>query len=213
MASLLGAAQLVLCAVVALIAASGWSPSAAASPAAAAAAPIDVPLSILEGPATSVSGQLVQLERHSNSPARMRVVTHTIFTSGNDLDAMFRVMHRSLARKTPFLIIWDIRKLRFPRLKVAQVRQVKEWLKGHLVAWDTHVQGHAIILSNPIARTFAWLLIRAFSPPQPVTIARDEAEADEFARTCCSKPRSYVKTPEEYAAKEKANVWKAFGLR
>lgn len=148
---------------------------------------------ILIGP-FALKGGVVQLEHHKNSStARLRVVTHSIWTDYRDLDMMLTVFRQTLARKKPFLVIWDIRSLTWPRVKGEQVRQVKKFADGFARQWDTYAQANVIILSNPIIRTFAGLLLRFFSTPQPYHIARDDAGADDFAQSCCNKPRSFVK--------------------
>ena len=153
----------------------------------------DVPVRILLGP-VQVRGGYVQLEKHAGYRVdRFRIVSHTLWTDKEDLDTMLDMMAQAFARKKPFLIIWDVRKMGFPRVRREQIRQVHDFLDDHLIAWDTYVQAHAVILTNPLVRAFAALLKRLFEPPQPVTISRDDAGADEFARRCCDKPRSFVK--------------------
>ena len=100
---------------------------------------------------------------------------------------------KSLGRKQPLLLIWDVRSLTFPRVKMQQVQQVREFIEEYCEPFDTHVQAHIIILSNPVIRAFARVLLRLFEPPQPYLITKDDAAADEFAGRCCNRPRSYVK--------------------
>ena len=112
-----------------------------------------------------------------------------------------------------------------------QVQQVREFIEEYCEPFDRHVQAHIIILSNPVIRAFARLLLRVFEPPQvklpstslafphlpspphhlrltfissstrltftaspqPYLITKDDAAADEFASSCCNRPRSYLK--------------------
>ena len=55
------------------------------------------------------------------------------------------------------------------------------------------MQAHAILLTNPIVRSIANVVIRLFAPPQPIRIVASEAEALDFHATCCRKPRSWIK--------------------
>ena len=81
------------------------------------------PHKVLIGPA-HLKGGLVQLERHpGNATARLRIVTHTVWTDYRDLDQMLTIFKKSLGRKQPLLLIWDVRSLTFPRVKMQQARQ------------------------------------------------------------------------------------------
>lgn len=166
---------------------------------------------ILLGPA-KLRGGLAQLERHNGvgnpAVARLRIVTHTIWTDYRDLESMLTIWKQALARKKPLMMIWDVRSLTFPRVKVQQVKQVKEFVDEFAQQFDTHVQAHVIILSNPIVRAFLSLLLRVFDPPQPAKIVKDDAAADAFMEQCCHKVRSYAK--KEYGTG--AAHFKRFGL-
>jgi hypothetical protein len=144
-----------------------------------------------------------QLERHAGSSiARLRVVTHTIWTDYTDLDLMLDLFKQSLARKQPLMVIWDVRSLTFPRVKAAQVAQVTAFVGEYAEAFDDRVQAHIIILSNPVVRAFARLLLHFFEPPQPYTIAKDDAAADAFAEECGKKkPRSFRKPSYDKTSK------------
>jgi len=148
---------------------------------------------ILIGPINLHDG-VVQLERHEGSNvARLRVVTHTIWTDYRDCDAMFNVFKQALARKQPFMVIWDARSLAFPRVKAEQVGQVRQFVDSSAEAFDTYVQAHIILISNPIVRAFARIILHFFEPPQPYLITKHDAAADDFAHRCCTKPRSFRK--------------------
>ena len=87
--------------------------------------------------------------------------------------------------------------------KKSWMRRVHDWVEQHVKAWDTHVQAHVVLVRNPIARQLVRLLQRVFLPPQPTAIVRDEVEALAFVRSCCSgRPRSYVKSKQEYASRD-----------
>lgn len=151
------------------------------------------PHKILVGPLT-LQGGVAQLEHHAGSRvARLRVVTHTIWTNHTDLSSMLTIFKQSLARKQPFMIIWDARSLTFPRVRAEQVNQVREFVDEFAELFDTHVQAHIILLSNPVVRAFARVLLRFFEPPQPYIITKEDAAAEEFALHCCNPPRSYRK--------------------
>ena len=151
------------------------------------------PARVLLGP-SQLKGGVVQLERHAGSSvARLRVVTHTVWTDYRDLDAMLTIWKQSLARKQPLMVIWDVRSLTFPRVRGEQINQVREFIDEFAEPFDTYVQAHIIILSNPIVRTFARVLLHFFEPPQPYIITKSDEGADEFAANCCNHPRSYRK--------------------
>lgn len=153
-----------------------------------------LPQKILIGP-VPLRGGVVQLERHAGSNvARLRIVTSTIWTDYRDCDAMFTVFKQALARKQPFMAIWDARSLTFPRVKSEQVNQVRKFVDGHAEAFDTHVQAHIILISNPIVRAFARVILHFFAPPQPYLITKTDEAADEFAREIAARrPRSFRK--------------------
>ena len=70
-------------------------------------------------------GGVVQLEqRGSSQVAWLRVVSHSIWTDHHELEAVLSVLRQALRRKRPFLVIWDVRSLTFPRVNMAQVQQV-----------------------------------------------------------------------------------------
>ena len=114
-----------------------------------------VPYRTVLGP-SKLHGGVVQLERHPGSRVdRLRVVSHTIWTDHKDLDSMLTIFQQALARKHPFMVIWDVRSLTFPRVRAAQVEQVRSFLGGFAVQFDTYVQAHIIIISNPGMRAQA----------------------------------------------------------
>jgi hypothetical protein len=105
----------------------------------------------------------------------------------------YSFFNRVLALKRPFTVLWDPRRVVWPALSSRQLRMIREWVDEHARQWDTHVQAHAVLLTNPIVRSLARLVIRLFAPPQPIRIVRSEQEALEFHATCCPRPRSWVK--------------------
>ena len=98
-----------------------------------------------------------------------------------------------LKLRRPFTCLWDPRPVRWPALSGRQLKMIRAWVDANSVQWDTYVQAHALILTNPIVRALARMVIKLFAPPQPVRIVKSEEEALQFARTCCAKTRSYVK--------------------
>eukprot|EP00966_Prymnesium_polylepis_P119417 2759966-Prymnesium_polylepis.1 len=99
----------------------------------------------------------------------------------------------ALALKRPFVVVWDTRAIALPLISRGMIRHARNWVDAYAPAWDSRVQAHALIVGNPLYRGLANLLFRVFAPPQPWIITGDEAAAVEFARTCCPKPRSWVK--------------------
>ena len=89
--------------------------------------------------------------------------------------------------------MWDPRPVQWPKLTPRMFRTIRAWVDENARTWDTYVQAHAILLTNPIVRSIANVVIRLFAPPQPTRIVASEAEALDFHATCCRKPRSWVK--------------------
>ena len=90
--------------------------------------------------------------------------------------------------------------MRWPKISRKQLRMIRSWVDANAIKWDTRVQAHAMILTNPVVRSLAQLVIRLFAPPQPIKIVRSEEEAIEFARSCCKHPKSWVK--DSYADRD-----------
>jgi GR25 family glycosyltransferase involved in LPS biosynthesis len=109
------------------------------------------------------------------------------------LVATYTFFGRVLALRRPITVLWDPRQVRWPRITGRQMAMIRAWVDQNAVEWDTRVQAHALLLTNPIVRSLAKLIIRLFAPPQPVRVVGTEAEALDFARTCCKRPRSWVK--------------------
>jgi hypothetical protein len=152
------------------------------------------------GPFPIAHGGHAVLERHALLKLpRMRIVAGSRFDEAAVRDTQ-AFMTRVLRLRRPFSVEWDPRAISWPQYSPAMIRAVQDWVEVHVHAWDTHVQAHAVIVSNPIARSFARFLVQFFQPPQPVGIVAHEAAAHDFAISCCPKPRSYVKT--SYAARD-----------
>jgi len=152
------------------------------------------------GPFPIAHGGHAVLERHALLKLpRMRIVAGSRFDEAAVRDTQI-FMARVLRLRRPFSVEWDPRAISWPQFSPSMMRAVQDWVEVHVHAWDTHVQAHAVIVSNPIARSFARFLVKFFQPPQPVGIVAHEAAAHEFATSCCPKPRSYVKT--SYAARD-----------
>lgn len=147
----------------------------------------------LLGPSLIAHGGYAVLERHSQLKLpRMRIV------AGSRFDALAvrqtqAFMSEVLRLRRPFSVEWDPRRITWPQLSPAMMSAVHEWVEVNVHAWDTHVQAHAVIVSNPLARSFARFLVQMFLPPQPVGIVAHEAAAHDFAKDCCHKVRSFVK--------------------
>ena len=114
---------------------------------------------------------------------------------------------RVLRLRRPFTVLWDPRGVRWPHLTPRHLRIIRAWVDANAEKWDTQVQAHALLLTNPIVRGVARLVIRLFAPPQPLRIVTSEEEALEFARTCCPRPKSWVKA--SYADRDER--FKVFG--
>lgn len=100
-----------------------------------------------------------------------------------------------------------MRRLGWPKISRAQVRMLRAWFGDNYLKWDAHVQAHATLLSNPLARAFAHFVVKVFRPPQPIHIGKTAEEAEAFLGRCCSAPRSFVKSKQEY---RDAPGWKGF---
>jgi len=182
---------LLVAAVVIALVASGLACAPAANPATSSSLPAR---SLEFGPtALNRHGGRLELERaRTGEHARLRVTGGRVFDE-TALISTYTFFGRVLTLRKPFTVLWDPRAVLVPRLSGKMMRMIREWVDAHAVQWDTHVQAHAILVTNPIVRAIASLVIRLFAPPQPIRIVTSEAEATAFARECCPRPRSWVK--------------------
>jgi len=150
---------------------------------------------LLLGPTAIGHGGRIELEhaRQRGALPRLRVVGGRVFDE-TALVTLYTEFSHVLALRRPFTVLWDPRPVRFPHISGRQIKLIRAWVDANAVRWDTHVQAHAILLTNPIARSIAWMVIQLFAPPQPIRIVSSEAETLAFAEDCCPKPRSWVKS-------------------
>ena len=165
---------------------------------------------LLFGP-VEMKGGYVQVERHpgrgSNAIPRVRVVSNgKAFFDDGDMPLMLSAFTYAIGRKKPFILVWDCRRLAWPKISRAQVRMLRAWFGGNFLKWDKHMQAHVCFLSNPLARAFTKFVVRIFRPPQPIHIGRTDDDAVLFIRDL-PQPRSYVKSDAEY---NNAPGWKKF---
>ena len=150
----------------------------------------------LAGPVVVGSGRApgyAVLERPSaQGLPRLKVVGGRVFDEAA-IVSLYTFFGRVLGLRRPFTCLWDPRPVQWPKLTPSMFRTIRAWVDVNAVSWDTHVQAHAILLTNPVVRSIAQLVIRLFAPPQPIRIVASEAEALDFHSTCCRKPRSWVK--------------------
>lgn len=145
------------------------------------------------GPETLGHGGSITLERAlPGGLPRLRLTGGRAYDEAA-LVATYTFFDRVLALRRPFTVLWDPRRVRWPRISTNELRMIRRWVDRNAQAWDTRVQAHALLLTNPVVRSIAQLIIRLFAPPQPVRIVASEEEADAFAATCCPRPRSWVK--------------------
>ena len=126
---------------------------------------------------------------------------------------IYEFLDKVLKLRRPFTAVWDVRSVLWPGISTRLFQVIRAWVDANAPKWDTYLQGHAIIISNPIVRPVAKLIIKLFAPPQPIQIVANEAEALEFARTCCPVTRSYVK--KSYADRDQrfGTFFRASGLQ
>ena len=160
---------------------------------------------VLIGP-VQLRGGVVLLEQlpEAGKIPRLCLVTHGK-NSINDADlvAILDTLSKVLKRKKPFTVCWDFRTLAFPQISKSQFATIRTWVGKELVPWDTYAQAHVILVSNVIARGVLSIMLRIFKPPQPCKIAADEEKALDFAKTCCTRARSYVKASYDLAGEDK----------
>ena len=151
---------------------------------------------LMAGPVVVGSGRApgyAVLERPSaQGLPRLKVVGGRVFDEAA-IVSLYTFSGRVLGLRRPFTCLWDPRSVQWPKLTPSMFRTIRAWVDVNAKTWDTHVQAHAILLTNPIVRSITKLVIRLFAPPQPIRIVASEAEALEFHSTCCRKPRSWVK--------------------
>ena len=169
----------------------------------ALASPLPSHSRLLAGPMAVGSGRApgyAVLERPSaQGLPRLKVVGGRVFDEAA-IVSLYTFSERVLSLRQPFTCLWDPRSVQWPKLTPSMFRTIRAWVDVNAVSWDTHVQAHAILLTNPIVRSIAQLVIRLFAPPQPIRIVASEAEALDFHSTCCRKPRSWVK--QSYADRD-----------
>lgn len=159
------------------------------------------PPKVLVGPYFLSDGGFLQLERHTETIGplpRLRIVVRSSRGGSDaDCDTTLDAFTKTLARRRPFTVVWDVRRVTIPRISRAQFNAARAWIGEHVVAWDTHAQAHVVVLTNPLVRGILRLMLHIFRPPQPVHVAKDDRAALEFTRTCCHVVRSYVKASYE----------------
>ena len=150
------------------------------------------PRELLLGPASLGHGGTIELEVVVGSIPRIRVVGGRVYNEASLISTQ-SFFDRVLKLRRPFTVLWDPRGVRWPSLSGKQLKMIRQWVDQNAAQWDSRVQAHALYLTNPLLRALAGLVIRLFAPPQPTKLVDTDAEALEFARTCCPKPRSWVK--------------------
>ena len=169
---------------------------------------------LLLGPSPLGHGGILELEQLSRGEAaknplpRLRVVGGRTFDEAS-LVQTYTFLNQVLKLRRPFTCVWDPRLVRWPALSGRMFKMIRTWVDAHAEQWDTHVQAHALILTNPVVRSLGRLVISLFAPPQPIRIVKSEAEALEWARTCCAKTRSWVK----YSYADRDQRFSIFGSR
>ena len=149
--------------------------------------------SVVLGPQTLSCGTVV-LETHADANLpRLHVQINGGSLSDADVQKLLRLFSLVLGRRKPFTVAWDMRRFVWPRVSPAQYVSVRDWVGANVIMWDTYAQGHAIIVANPVAWAVINLALRVFQPPQPRAVVRRDDAGLAFARTCCLRPRSYVK--------------------
>ena len=155
-------------------------------------------IKLLLGPSSLGHGGTVQLEQISRGNALKNPLPRLHVIGGRTFDEAalvqtYTFLNLVLKLRRPFTCVWDPRPVRWPALSGRMFKMIRTWVDANAEQWDTHVQAHALILTNPVVRSLGRLVISLFAPPQPIRIVKSEAEALEWARTCCAKTRSWVK--------------------
>uniref|UniRef100_A0A7S0Q1F8 Uncharacterized protein n=1 Tax=Coccolithus braarudii TaxID=221442 RepID=A0A7S0Q1F8_9EUKA len=110
---------------------------------------------------------------------RFRVTARPSQILEPELRQMALVLRAALDRGEQFTILWDLRRLRPPSL--AALNYGLEWQSDNAADIEQLGTSIVVLVSSPITRACANLCVRVCSPPQPVLICRDEAEATAFA--------------------------------
>ena len=163
------------------------------------------PPRLILGP-TKLRCGVVQLEQHDGLQLpRLLVRFDGGYINDQDVQLVLQLFSKTLQRKRPFTVAWDMRKFVWPRVSAPQYIKVRDWVGENVVQWDTLAQCHALIITNPIAWAVVGLALRVFQPPQPRSVVRREELAIEFARSCCLRPRSWVK--RSYADRSERHLY------
>ena len=161
---------------------------------------------IIIGP-TEMLGGHVQLERGiAGNPPVLRVVMRGRGARDEDVRSLLDCWSKVVARKKPFMLIWDARHF-WPVLSLSQQAMFKAWFDDHYLTWDDLLQQHITVIGNPFCRAFTGLVTRVFRPPAPVYHSRSIKDAEEHALRCCRTTRSHRKSRHEY---DTAPGWGSF---
>ena len=122
------------------------------------------------GPSTLPGGGTIELERPPRtSLPRLRVTPGRVHGGRRPPRTPSSIASSGCAA---VLMLWDPRGVRWPRLTPRHLRIIRAWVDANAEKWDTQVQAHALLLTNPIVRGVARLVIRLFAPPQPLASSR-----------------------------------------
>ena len=101
-------------------------------------------------------GGTIELERPPprTSLPRLRVTPGRVHGEASAA-ATHAFFDRVLRLRRPFTVLWDPRGVRWPHLTPRHLRIIRAWVNANAEKWDTQVQAHALLLTNPIVRGVA----------------------------------------------------------
>ena len=140
------------------------------------------------------SGGWVELERaRPGTLPRLRIVAGRVYDEGA-IRSTLHYFDRVLELRRPFTVLWDPRRVLWPRVGRPELRVMRQWVDANAARWDSRVQAHAVVIANPILRSIAHLAIGLFAPPQPTRVVSNLEAADVAAQSWGRASRSWVKS-------------------
>jgi hypothetical protein len=164
------------------------------APAAVCVAPAVVEHEYLFGPYDEDCGKLY-LERHPElALPQMCVIAKRPPLSDHAIETFMEFLEKVFDEcDEPFSVLWDARGGAFPTMSHA--RRVMAWMAendgAYGKAWDSRIQGSAVIIQNPLMRNLARVMLKLVNPPQPVCICKSEDKAMAFAQETFTEARDW----------------------
>ena len=116
------------------------------------------------------------------------------YADNDDIPRCLELWSAALSLGEPLLVVYDFSRARLPPFFLGRklLNRCVAWADINVVKWDTHCQGIAVVLANPLASGFFNMVIKIMSPPQPMCYCTNVEAALDFLGGV-RRARSYVK--------------------